>query len=178
MLVVFSSYRNNRLTLTTDIILACMIIILSCHNDKGMTNIIGMLFSRQCLYQALLNTACLPMIAGNHITVYTLYHLNSASNLVVPPTTLLSETARLPGQVCRVPTIHTQILRHTKMGCSALQFSHSGRLLAAGCADHDVYPLIIYEVHPSVLNLAFVHQIIHGCLYTLWLRFQVSSMLL
>ena len=88
-----------------------------------------------------------------YVTRMAAYILRSASSLVTQPSALLSETARLPGQACHVPTTHTATLRHTRMGCSALAFSHSGRLLAAGCADHeDVYPLIIYEVNKSKLH--------------------------
>ncbi len=78
-------------------------------------------------------------------------YLSSVSSL--GPSALLSETTRLPGQLCHPPTTHLATLHPTKNGCSSLKFSHSGRLLAAGCADNnDLYPVIIYEVRSTFVQ--------------------------
>ena len=72
----------------------------------------------------------------------------SSANLLDSPSKLLSASARLPGQACHVPTTNHAMLYPTKMGCSCLLFSHSGRLLAAGCAGQGTaaYPVILFEV--------------------------------
>lgn len=65
----------------------------------------------------------------------------------VPSSTLMSASLRLPGQACQIPTTRLSILYPTPMGASTLAFSHTGHLLAVGCADQDnLYPLVIYEI--------------------------------
>lgn len=77
---------------------------------------------------------------------YVLYPCSS-SNLLTQ-SAVFSTTARLPNQACQIPTSPHATVHPTKMGCSTLAFSHSGTLLAAGCADQDVhYPMVIFEVN-------------------------------
>ena len=77
----------------------------------------------------------------------TCFNFYSATNLEEPLSKLLSASARLPGQACHIPSTNHATLYPAKMGCSALVFSNSGRLLAAGCADNDTsYPVIVFEV--------------------------------
>lgn len=91
---------------------------------------------------------------GEHTNCEILYIINfsascSSANLLDSPSKLLSASARLPGQACRIPTTNHATHYPTKMGCSCLLFSHSGRLLAAGCASSQgttAYPVILFEV--------------------------------
>uniref|UniRef100_A0A8C8ZM21 Jouberin n=1 Tax=Prolemur simus TaxID=1328070 RepID=A0A8C8ZM21_PROSS len=53
---------------------------------------------------------------------------------------------RLPGQACRIPNRHLFSLNAGERGCFCLDFSHSGRILAAACASRDGYPIILYEI--------------------------------
>lgn len=56
------------------------------------------------------------------------------------------EWKRLPGQACRIPNKHLFSLNAGERGCFCLDFSHSGRILAAACASRDGYPIILYEI--------------------------------
>lgn len=110
--------------------------------------------------RSLLNSSCSdkyqPPI-GKHTNCKILYNnimvkfsaFCSSANLFDSPSKLLSASARLPGQACRIPITNHATLYPTKMGCSCLLFSHSGRLLAAGCASSQgttAYPVILFEV--------------------------------
>ncbi|XP_072499515.1 jouberin isoform X2 [Notamacropus eugenii] len=54
--------------------------------------------------------------------------------------------SRLPGQVCRIPNKHLFSLHAGERGCFCINFSQNGRMLAAACAGHDGYPVILYEI--------------------------------
>ncbi|XP_043855754.1 jouberin [Dromiciops gliroides] len=54
--------------------------------------------------------------------------------------------SRLPGQVCRIPNKHLFSLHAGEKGCFCINFSQNGRMLAAACAGHDGYPVILYEI--------------------------------
>ncbi|XP_023567942.1 jouberin isoform X2 [Octodon degus] len=56
------------------------------------------------------------------------------------------EWKRLPGQACRIPNKHLFSLSAGERGCFCLDFSHSGRILAAACASRDGYPIMLYEI--------------------------------
>ncbi|XP_020842780.1 jouberin isoform X2 [Phascolarctos cinereus] len=60
--------------------------------------------------------------------------------------------SRLPGQVCRIPNKHLFSLHAGERGCFCINFSQNGRMLAAACAGHDGYPVILYEI-PSGRSL-------------------------
>uniref|UniRef100_A0A4X2K728 Jouberin n=1 Tax=Vombatus ursinus TaxID=29139 RepID=A0A4X2K728_VOMUR len=60
--------------------------------------------------------------------------------------------SRLPGQVCRIPNKHLFSLHAGERGCFCINFSQNGRMLAAACAGHDGYPVILYEI-PSGCSL-------------------------
>ncbi|XP_066214133.1 jouberin-like isoform X2 [Saccopteryx leptura] len=53
---------------------------------------------------------------------------------------------RLPGQACHVPNKLLFSLNAGEGGCFCLSFSHNGRILAAACASHSGYPIILYEI--------------------------------
>ncbi|XP_067336289.1 jouberin isoform X2 [Channa argus] len=61
--------------------------------------------------------------------------------------------SRLPGQVCRIPNKPMLAFRGGQMGCFTVLFSHAGTILAAGCADRDAFPVVVYEI-PSGKALA------------------------
>ncbi|KAM9005048.1 jouberin isoform X2 [Sarcophilus harrisii] len=54
--------------------------------------------------------------------------------------------SKLPGQVCRIPNKHLFSLHTGDRGCFCINFSQNGRMLAAACAGHDGYPVILYEI--------------------------------
>ncbi|XP_044531379.1 jouberin [Gracilinanus agilis] len=58
----------------------------------------------------------------------------------------LIKWSRLPGQVCRIPNKHLFSLHAGERGCFRVNFSQNGRMLAAACAGHDGYPVILYEI--------------------------------
>ncbi|XP_057716218.1 jouberin isoform X2 [Corythoichthys intestinalis] len=61
--------------------------------------------------------------------------------------------SRIPGQVCRIPNKPMLVFRGGQMGCLTLLFSHAGTLLAAACADRDMFPVVVFEI-PSGKALA------------------------
>ncbi|XP_061551819.1 jouberin isoform X2 [Phycodurus eques] len=61
--------------------------------------------------------------------------------------------SRLPGQVCRIPNKPMLAFRGGQMGCLTVLFSHAGTLLAAACADRDLFPVVVFEI-PSGKPLA------------------------
>ncbi|XP_063165762.1 jouberin [Candoia aspera] len=54
--------------------------------------------------------------------------------------------SKLPGQVCRLPNKYLFSLKAGDMGCFCIRFSEDGRMLAAGCAGRDGYPVVLYEI--------------------------------
>ncbi|XP_042329923.1 jouberin [Sceloporus undulatus] len=54
--------------------------------------------------------------------------------------------SKLPGQVCRIPNKYLFSLRAGDMGCFCIRFSEDGRTLAAGCAERNGYPILLYEI--------------------------------
>uniref|UniRef100_A0A8C9VD14 Osteoclast-stimulating factor 1 n=1 Tax=Scleropages formosus TaxID=113540 RepID=A0A8C9VD14_SCLFO len=63
--------------------------------------------------------------------------------------------SRVPGQVCRIPNKPMLSFRGGQMGCLTLRFSHAGRRLAAGCADRDAFPVVVYEIPSGKVLAAF-----------------------
>ncbi|XP_051942989.1 jouberin isoform X3 [Hippocampus zosterae] len=61
--------------------------------------------------------------------------------------------SRIPGQVCRIPNKPMLAFRGGQMGCLTVLFSHAGTLLAAACADRDLFPVVVFEI-PSGKALA------------------------
>ncbi|XP_061700465.1 jouberin isoform X2 [Syngnathoides biaculeatus] len=61
--------------------------------------------------------------------------------------------SRIPGQMCRIPNKPMLAFRGGQMGCLTVVFSHAGTLLAAACADRDLYPVVVFEI-PSGKPLA------------------------
>ncbi|XP_077418917.1 jouberin [Vanacampus margaritifer] len=61
--------------------------------------------------------------------------------------------SRIPGQVCRIPNKPVLAFRGGHMGCLTVLFSHAGTLLAAACADRDLFPVVVFEI-PSGKALA------------------------
>ena len=103
---------------------------------------------------------------------YTCFNFYSATNLVEPLSKLLSASARLPGQACHIPSTNHATLYPAKMGCSALVFSNSGRLLAAGCASNDTsYPVIVFEVCVGYNNIFIQEHVHYSLTLPIWYKY-------
>ena len=108
---------------------------------------------------ALILLCCIFYLSTTSISLY--YFFSSTTDLIEAPSKFLSVTARLPGQACHIPSTIHATLYPSKMGCSALVFSHSGRLLAAGCANQDTsYPVIIFEVRLAIARPNHLHTLL------------------
>ncbi|KAI4885132.1 hypothetical protein NFI96_020038 [Prochilodus magdalenae] len=85
--------------------------------------------------------------------------------------------SRVPGQVCRIPNKPMLSFRGGQMGCFTLRFSYDGRTLAAGCADRDAFPIVVYEI-PSGKVLASFNghlSIVYDLCWTRDNRFLLSA---
>ncbi|XP_077394405.1 jouberin isoform X2 [Festucalex cinctus] len=63
--------------------------------------------------------------------------------------------SRIHGQVCRIPNKPVLAFRGGQLGCLTVLFSHAGTLLAAACADRDLFPVVVFEIPSGKALTAF-----------------------